>query len=42
MSILPAYITDVAKVPIYCSWAVLREAAFDVALVTTTAAKSPA
>ena len=38
---LPAYITDVAKVQIYCSWAeaVLGEAAFDAALVTTTAAK---
>ena len=38
---LPPYINDVAKVQIYCSWAeaVLGEASFEAALITTTAAK---
>jgi hypothetical protein len=35
---VPAYITDVAKVQIYCSWAeaVLGETTFDSTIVTTT------
>lgn len=39
MITLPAYITDVARVQIYCSWAeaVLGEAAFGSRIMTTTA-----
>lgn len=38
---LPAYITDVAKVQIYCSWAeaVLGETTFDATLMTATTSK---